>query len=197
MPLAECMYCGGTGWSGNGTGLANPDLAFVIIDVLLLFLINVWQSAMVGRARKKYGVTYPNMYAHAGDTHVYGSQLDERKWTGAGSLENQQELLPSSHMSQQSADAYNAVQRAHQNTLENQPLFLLLLLFGSLGFPLISAGIGFLWLLGRVAYSVGYYHTPSSRVPGAILSFVAMFALFGLNIALVVYLLMEQETIPW
>ena len=48
-----------------------------------------------------------------------------------------------------------ARQRAHQNTLEGQPLFLALLLFGSIGFPGIAAVLGFVWLLSRVAYSAG------------------------------------------
>ena len=53
---------------------------------------------------------------------------------------------------------------------------------------MIAAGIGLLWLLSRVAYGVGYYHSPKARTPGAIVGFLSMFALFGLNIAFVVFL---------
>ena len=101
-------------------------------------------------ARKKFGVDYPNLYAYAGGEHVYNHKK------GAG-----ESLTPG--LGQQAADDYNAVQRAHQNTVENQPLFLALLLFGSLGFPAIAAGLGLLWLLARVAYSAGYYRAPKSR----------------------------------
>ena len=101
-------------------------------------------------ARRTFGVDYPNLYAYAGGDHVYNHKK------GAG-----ESLTPG--LGQQAADDYNAVQRAHQNTVENQPLFLALLLFGSLGFPAIAAGLGLLWLLARVAYSAGYYRAPKSR----------------------------------
>eukprot|EP01045_Picozoa_sp_COSAG04_P007649 COSAG04_NODE_404_length_14877_cov_7.858371_9_plen_170_part_00 len=168
-------------------------------------------------ARRTFGVDYPNLYAYAGGEHVYNHKK------GAG-----ESLTPG--LGQQAADDYNAVQRAHQNTVENQPLFLALLLFGSLGFPAIAAGLGLLWLLARVAYSAGYYRAPppppalpppppppkptptplslpllpgarpecsDARVQGGIVGFLTMFALFGLNIAFVVYLLIEKEPIPW
>ena len=35
------------------------------------------------------------------------------------------------------------------------------------------------------------------RAQGGIVGFLTMFALFGLNIAFVVYLLIEKEPIPW
>ena len=158
-------------------------------------------------ARRTFGVDYPNLYAYAGGEHVYNHKK------GAG-----ESLTPG--LGQQAADDYNAVQRAHQNTVENQPLFLALLLFGSLGFPAIAAGLGLLWLLARGAYSAGYYRAPKSRTAvrapnrsplcpyprvlnvlmraqGSIVGFLTMFALFGLNIAFVVYLLIEKEPIPW
>ena len=89
------------------------------------------------------------------------------------------------------------MQRAHQNTLENIPLLLALLLFGSLGFPAISAGAGFLWIISRVFYAVGYYAAPKSRIFGAVLSYVGTFTLVGVNIAFVVYLFKAQDPIPW
>ena len=52
--------------------------------------------------------------------------------------------------------------------------------------------------------SHGYEHTrfvadnaPGSRVVGAIVGFLSMFALVGLNIAYVVYLLIEKEAIEF
>jgi len=47
--------------------------------------------------------------------------------------------------------------RAHQNTLENYPTFLLLLFLGGLEMPLFSAVAGVIYLAGRVSYAKGYY----------------------------------------
>merc|ERR1711910_176248 len=52
---------------------------------------------------------------------------------------------------------FNCYQRAHQNTLEKIPLFLILLLTAGLFNAKVTAALGFLWLLARVIYAVGYY----------------------------------------
>ena len=54
MVLFKYLYTGGVMTEGNGEGMqkAHGDLAWVVIDVILLFLINMWQSVKVGRARK-------------------------------------------------------------------------------------------------------------------------------------------------
>jgi glutathione S-transferase len=130
MTLFKYVYTGGSFTEGNGAGvqLAHQDLAFVVIDVLLMFCINFWMSMMVGKARKAAGVDYPNMYAYAGAEHVYKKAAAEK------------EPLAGAAMSQVVADRYNSVQRAHQNTVENQPLFLTLLLFSGMGFPVCRRG---------------------------------------------------------
>lgn len=52
---------------------------------------------------------------------------------------------------------FNCIQRAHQHTLEGQGSFLTLLFIGGLQYPKISAAAGVVYLLGRVAFALGYY----------------------------------------
>lgn len=53
--------------------------------------------------------------------------------------------------------AFNCVQRAHQNTLENYPQFLLALMIGGLEMPYFCTLGGWIWIMGRVCYARGYY----------------------------------------
>merc|ERR1712106_1084864 len=74
---------------------------------------------------------------------------------------------------------FNCYQRAHQNTLERLPLFLVLLLLAGLFNAKIGAAFGFLWLVARVIYSFGYYSgQPKNRVAGSLLSLIIEFSLF-------------------
>lgn len=47
---------------------------------------------------------------------------------------------------------FNCVQRAHQNSLENLPSFLSLLLLAGVRHPVTSAIAGAIYLIGRVIY---------------------------------------------
>ncbi|XP_065837661.1 glutathione S-transferase 3, mitochondrial-like [Oscarella lobularis] len=63
---------------------------------------------------------------------------------------------------------FNCIQRVHQNTLEQYPEFLMKLFIGGLRYPCLSAIGGVIYLLGRVAYSIGYSTgVPEKRNYGA------------------------------
>ncbi|CAD5116570.1 DgyrCDS5449 [Dimorphilus gyrociliatus] len=51
---------------------------------------------------------------------------------------------------------FNCIQRAHQNTLENNPSFLTLLLIAGIEYPRFAAGAGGIYILGKIAYARGY-----------------------------------------
>jgi len=73
---------------------------------------------------------------------------------------------------------FNCYQRAHQNTLEKIPLFLILLLASGLFNAKMAAFIGFFWLVSRVIYSVGYYSgMPKNRIAGSLMSLISEMAL--------------------
>ena len=60
-------------------------------------------------------------------------------------------------------------QRVHQNTLERVPIFLAILLSAGLFNAKMAAAFGFLWLIGRVIYSLGYYTgKPNNRLAGSL-----------------------------
>lgn len=54
---------------------------------------------------------------------------------------------------------FNCAQRAHANYTENLPGFLTTLLIGGVVHPKASAGLGAIWLAGRVTYALGYVNS--------------------------------------
>jgi uncharacterized membrane protein YecN with MAPEG domain len=79
--------------------------------------------------------------------------------------------------------------RAHMNTLEWLLIFLpamwLFAIYWSAGW---AAGFGVLWLIGRVAYFVGYISEPKRRYPGFFIQAVATFVLLFGALGRIVYL---------
>lgn len=71
--------------------------------------------------------------------------------------------------------------RAHYNTLEWLPLFLVpLWLFAIYWSDLVAAIAGLVWIAGRIIYQVGYVSDPAKRAPGFLIQFLAVaFLLFG------------------
>ncbi|XP_076444441.1 glutathione S-transferase 3, mitochondrial-like [Babylonia areolata] len=84
---------------------------------------------------------------------------------------------------------FNCVQRAHQNTLENIPLFLVLLLLGGIKFPRLSALFGVIYLASRVVYAYGYYTGDPSKRNRGVFGYLGYFGLVIINILFAISLL--------
>ncbi len=79
--------------------------------------------------------------------------------------------------------------RAHMNTLEWMPIFLpSLWLFAIYWDSTVAALLGLLWIVGRIAYFVGYVAEPKKRYPGFLIQAVAAFALLLGALGRIVYL---------
>jgi glutathione S-transferase len=74
--------------------------------------------------------------------------------------------------------------RVQSNTLEWLPIFLVSLwLFAIYWNELIAAGLGIVWIIGRVVYSTGYMADPAKRSTGFLIQMLAcavlLFGAFG------------------
>ena len=64
--------------------------------------------------------------------------------------------------------------RVHINTLEWLPLFLAgLWLFAIYWNEFVAAGLGVVWIIGRIIYSTGYMADPGKRSTGFLIQFAA------------------------
>lgn len=71
-------------------------------------------------------------------------------------------------------EKFERVYRAHQNTLENLIVFLpAVYLFGLYVGALWAAGVGAVFVIGRIAYAQGYIAAAEKRGKGAMVSGVA------------------------
>jgi glutathione S-transferase len=71
--------------------------------------------------------------------------------------------------------------RVHYNTLEWLPAFLVSMwLFAIYWNDVVAAGLGVVWILGRILYATGYMADPAKRGPGfAIQALTTLVLLFG------------------
>ena len=80
--------------------------------------------------------------------------------------------------------------RAHVNTLEWMPIFLpALWLFAIYWRVDVAAGLGLLWIVGRIVYFVGYVRSPSGRRPGFLIQVLAASVLLFGALGRVAYLM--------
>ncbi|KAI8588244.1 hypothetical protein BDZ88DRAFT_422465 [Geranomyces variabilis] len=116
-------------------------------------LLLQYLAAKAGSLRKKADVPYPYMYA-------------ERSVAEKNPIANK----------------HNCYQRAHQNTLEAYPVFLVLFTITAIKYPLIASGAGATWIAGRIAYAQGYYTgNPAQRQRG-VFGYLGLLTLLGASV---------------
>ena len=80
--------------------------------------------------------------------------------------------------------------RAHYNTLEWLPLFLVSMwLFAIYWNDLVAAAVGLVWIIGRVLYQTGYVRDPSKRELGFMIQALATAVLLFGALGRLVYVL--------
>ena len=102
------------------------------------------------KARKKYDVQYPNLYAPAGNKN---------------------------------ADAFNRVQRGHQNYLESINSYCVMTLLGGIKHPITCAVGSVIFCVGSLLYMKGYSDTTldvktARYKKGAAIKYIGFFASF-------------------
>ena len=96
----------------------------------------------------QYGVKFPNLYA-----------------------------VPSKDISQADADAFNAVQRGHQNMIETAAAHLSFVLLAGVFEPQWAFQCTLAWGFGRLVYAFGYSIKPTYRIIGELFYLPATIAL--------------------
>lgn len=176
LVLNACRCIMASTYTGTLLAPGCPWSSLLVPLVILLF--NIEQMIFGGfvvMARKKYGIPYPTMYAVPGTPRYYN---DDMKPTEAADVKS--DLITA-----EDAYAFNLVQRGHQNTIENAPFFLAILI-AAWSFPLIAGIAGLFYLVGRAVYMYGYSQEPKMRLYGAIFiypSLLTLFVLAGFNMA--------------
>ncbi|XP_068121524.1 glutathione S-transferase 3, mitochondrial-like isoform X2 [Hyperolius riggenbachi] len=86
-------------------------------------------------------------------------------------------------------NVFNCIQRAHQNTLELYPAWLIFQLIAGLAFPLSSSVLGAIWVTSRFSYAHGYYTgDPEKRLKGAY-GYIGLFGVVILSLVAALQLL--------
>ncbi|XP_069580130.1 microsomal glutathione S-transferase 3b [Brachyistius frenatus] len=84
---------------------------------------------------------------------------------------------------------FNCVQRAHQNTLEVFPQWLLFQTLAALVYPISASVLGAVWVTSRFSYAWGYYTgDPAKRMNGAY-GYIGYFGVIILSISVALQLL--------
>jgi glutathione S-transferase len=134
------------------TTLLPPDYGYVFGGLFLTGLANFYLVINVAIRRKKFGISYPALYADS--SHI------------------------SKECKKEDVMEFNCAQRAHQNTCEGIAGVQLLGVVNGLLFPRFSAGCLAFYALGRVIYGYGYVSGgPDGRMAGGIITHLGDFPL--------------------
>ena len=155
-------------WPLSGSAAVEETTAAMIsIDVpadyrwVLLALVGAASVALASLASlttRRAGVFFANQYLVVG-------VMQARKKYG---IKYPNLYAPPGHKNE---EAFNCAQRAHQNTVESMPLFLVELVLVGLFYPLFAASCGGLWSVGRILYGYGYKTKgPDGRLIGSLIS---------------------------
>ncbi|XP_063039545.1 microsomal glutathione S-transferase 3b [Engraulis encrasicolus] len=84
---------------------------------------------------------------------------------------------------------FNCIQRAHQNTLEVYPQWLVFQTIAALVYPVAASVLGAIWVTSRFSYAWGYYTgDPGKRMRGAY-GYIGYFGVIFLSISIALQLL--------
>jgi glutathione S-transferase len=88
---------------------------------------------------------------------------------------------------------FERVLRVQQNTLEQIVFFLpLLWIFSYFVNPLWGAGLGSLWIIGRIVYAWGYYQATEKRGPGFAIASLSSIVLLLVSLGKLVLLTIAE-----
>ena len=124
------------------------EYSYVLTTIALSTFVNFYHGHLVTVERKAAGVPYPNAYASAAECKESLAKY-----------------------------RFNCAQRAHSNYLENLPMFVTGAAISGLKYPVASAVMGAVWLIGRIAYLHGYIN--SSHTSGGKGRYQGIFYYFG------------------
>ncbi|XP_017319286.1 microsomal glutathione S-transferase 3b [Ictalurus punctatus] len=86
-------------------------------------------------------------------------------------------------------DVFNCIQRAHQNTLEVYPQWLVFQTIAALVYPTAAAVLGVIWVTSRFSYAWGYYTgNPAKRMNG-VYGYIGLFGVIILSLSVALQLL--------
>nr|XP_033809620.1 microsomal glutathione S-transferase 3-like [Geotrypetes seraphini] len=84
---------------------------------------------------------------------------------------------------------FNCIQRAHQNTLEVYPTWLVFQLISGFAFPVAASVLGAIWVTSRFTYAWGYYTgDPAKRMRG-VYGYIGFYGVIILSITAALQLL--------
>ncbi|KAK2853066.1 hypothetical protein Q7C36_008267 [Tachysurus vachellii] len=79
-------------------------------------------------------------------------------------------------------DVFNCIQRAHQNTLEVYPQWLVFQTIAAIVYPTAASVLGVIWVTSRFSYAWGYYTgNPAKRMNGAY-GYIGLFGVIILSL---------------